>query len=148
VTNPEDDPVAPRRAVDGLDRPGSPVTDPQTGARVIRVGAMLDATVGPQLRREVRVLLARSPDPLVVDLTALREAEPVGGSAVLRDLAHEAGAADVDLRVVLGSDPSEVARAVLDEALFEIYPTVEAALEHLAAPQQDLHRGHPFAGGR
>lgn len=87
----------------------------------------------------------------MVDLTALREAEPVGGSAVLRDLAHEAGAADVDLRVVLGPDPSEVARAVLDEALFEIYPSVEAALEHLAdapAPPPDLHRGHPFSDGR
>ncbi len=147
----DDDQVGPRPACDDLDRPALSVADSQTGARVIRVGAVLDATVGAELRREVRALLARSADPLVVDLTAVRDAEPVGAGGVLRDVAYEAGAADVDLRVVRDPGASEVARAVLDdEALFEIYPTLDAALDHpdaAPAPRPDPHHGHPFPGG-
>jgi hypothetical protein len=81
------------------------------------------------LRREARALLARSADPLVVDLTDVRDIEPTTPSGVLRDLAYEAGDADVDLRVVLDPAASEATRALLDdESLFEIYPTLDAAL--------------------
>jgi hypothetical protein len=65
----------------------------------------------------------------VVDLTAVRLTGPAA-AAVLRDLAYEAGDADVDLRVVRDPGAPEVTRAVLDdETLFEIYPTVDAALQ-------------------
>ena len=149
----DDDHVDPR-ARDGLDpgpdRPRLSVTDSPTGARVIRVGATLDTTAAAELRREVRALLARSADPLVVDLTAVRAAEPVA-SAVLRDLAYEAGIADVDLRVVRDPDAPEMARALLDdEALFEPYPTLDAALERpgdAPPPQPGPHPGPPSPGG-
>lgn len=135
----------------GPERPRLSVTDSPTGARVIRVGATLDATAAAELRREVRGLLARSVDPLVVDLTAVRAAEP-DASAVLRDLAYEAGAADVDLRVVRDPDAPEVARAVLDdEALFEIYPTLDAALQRPAdvpPSQPGPHPGPPTGDDR
>ena len=133
----------------GPDRPRLSVTDSPTGSRVIRVGASLDTTAAAELRREVRALLARSADPLVVDLTAVRAAEPVA-SAVLRDLAYEAGAADVDLRVVRDADAPEVNRALLDdEALFEIYPTLDDALQRptiAPPPQPGAHPGPPADG--
>ena len=149
----EDDPLDPP-AGNGLgpgpDRPRLSITDAATGARVISIGATLDATAAAELRREVRALLARSADPLVVDLTAVRAAQPVA-SAVLRDLAYEAGAADVDLRVVRDPAAPEVARAVLDdEALFEIYPTLDAALQRpgdAPPPTPGPHPGPPSPGG-
>jgi hypothetical protein len=118
---------------DGLSRgPGRPSTstDHPTGARVIRVRAILDAAASAELRHEAVALLARSVEPLVVDLTAVRAAEAAAASAVLRDLAYEAGDANVDLRIVRDPEAPEVSRAVLDdETLFEIYPTLDAALQ-------------------
>jgi len=103
-----------------------------------------------ELRREARALLAHSVHPLVVDLTAVRLTGPAA-AAVLRDLAYEAGVADVDLRVVRDPDAPEVARAVLDdEALFEIYPTLDAALQRPAdtpPPRPGPHPGPPSPGG-
>ncbi len=153
--DPDDDHVDPHvgGGLDpGPDRPRLSVTDSPTGARVIRVGATLDTTAAAALRREIRALLARSLDPLVVDLTAVRDAEPASASAVLREMAYEAGVADVDLRVVRDPDGSEVARAVLhDEALFEVYPTLDAALQRPpdAPPPRPgpHHPGPPFPGG-
>jgi anti-anti-sigma regulatory factor len=128
----DDDLVDPRPAGDeswpGVDRarvsgPASPGS-----ARVIRARAVLDAAAAADLRRETRALLARSGDPIVVDLTAVRDVEPVASGA-LRDLAYEAGDADVDLRVVRGPGAPAVSRALLDDgALFELYPTLDAAL--------------------
>ena len=156
VMDTDDDHVDPPVS-DGLEprpnRPGLSVTDSPTGARVIRVGTTLDATVGAELRRQVSALLARSLDPLVVDLTAVRDAEPAGASAVLREAAYEAGAADVDLRVVCDPRARGMTRAVLDdEALFEIYPTLDAALQRPPdapppRPGAD-HPGPPSPGGR
>src|SRR4051812_34049408 len=122
----DDDRVDPR-PTDGIDsgpdRPRSSTMDSPNGARVIKAGATLDATAAAELRREARALLARSAHPLVVDLLAVRTAEPAAASAVLRELAYEAGDADVDLRVVRDPAAPEVTRALLDdETLFEIYP--------------------------
>lgn len=97
---------------------------------MLRAGATLDATAAAELRREAIALLARSVDPLVVDLTAVRDAEPAAASAVIRALAYEAGDADVDLRVVRDPAAPEVSRTLLgDETLFEIYPSLGVALE-------------------
>ena len=130
----------------GADRPWLSITDSTTGARVIRAGTSLDATSAPEFRREARALLARSVHPVVIDLTAVRVAEPAA-SAVLRELAYEAGDADVDLRVVSDPDAPEIQRAVLDdETLFEIYPSLDAALQR--APQPGPHPGQPPTLGR
>lgn len=103
------------------------------GARVLRARATIHAAAAAQLRREARALLARSADPVVVDLTDVRDIEPTTPSGLLRDLAYEAGDADVDLRVVLDPAAPEATRALLDdETLFEIYPTLDAALRDRA----------------
>ena len=115
---------------DRPDRATVSVTNSPTGARVVSTAATLDAAGAAELRREFSALLARSMDPLVVDLSAVRAVEPNAASVVLRHLAYDAGDADVDLRVVRDPVAHEVARAVLgDEALFEVYPTLEAAIE-------------------
>lgn len=112
-----------------FDRPRTPVPGPAEDARVLRTGPTLDAAAAATLRRETRALLARSTAPLVVDLTAVRDVEPASASGVLRDLAYEAGEADVDLRVVRDPRAPAATRALLDdEALFELYPTLDAAL--------------------
>lgn len=129
----DNDRVGPHPTGDGLDpargRAWSSFTDSPTGTRVLRAGATLDMTAAAALRREATGLLARSVRSLVVDLSDVRLADPDAASAVLRELAYEAGDADVDLRVVTPEAP-EVTRAVLgDETLFEIFPTVDAALQ-------------------
>lgn len=112
-----------------MDTDDDQVDPPTVGARVIRAGATLDATAVAELRREAWALLARSVHPLVVDLTAVRSAEPVA-AALLRDLAYEAGDADVDLRIVRDPRAPGVTGTVLDdETLFEIYPSLDAALQ-------------------
>ena len=115
------------------------ITGSPTGTPVITAGPTLDATAAAELRREARALLARSVHALVVDLTAVRLTDPAA-AAVLRDLAYEAGDADVDLRVVRDPGAPEVTRAVLDdETLFELYPSLDAALRRPgdgAAPPQ------------
>ncbi|NYD37422.1 hypothetical protein [Actinomycetospora corticicola] len=96
---------------------------------MIRARAVLDAAAAADLRRQTRALLARSGDPIVVDLTDVRDVEPAVAPGALRDLAYEAGDADVDLRVVRGPGAPSVSRALLvDGALFELYPTLDAAL--------------------
>jgi anti-anti-sigma regulatory factor len=146
----DDERVDPRPAGEGVDpephRPEWSISDSPTGARVIRVGTTLDATGAPELRRRALALLARSVHPIVIDLTAVRVVEPTAASAVLRDLAHEAGDADVDLRVVTDPDAPGVTRAILgDETLFEVYPTLGAALH--GAPQPLPLPGHVPAPG-
>jgi anti-anti-sigma regulatory factor len=149
----EDEQVDPCPAGDdpAPDRPRLSVTDSPAGARVIRAGVTLDAAAAAELRREASALLARSVHPLVLDLTAVRAAGPAA-SAVLRDLAYEAGDANIDFRVVRDPEASEVARTVLDdETLFEIYPSLDAALRRPAdrsSPQPGSPPAHPPGPGR
>ncbi|GAA4853109.1 hypothetical protein GCM10023201_53140 [Actinomycetospora corticicola] len=126
---PDDDLIAPRPA--GADPARARESGPTSpgSARVIRARAVLDAAAAADLRRQTRALLARSGDPIVVDLTDVRDVEPAVAPGALRDLAYEAGDADVDLRVVRGPGAPSVSRALLvDGALFELYPTLDAAL--------------------
>ncbi|NMO89344.1 STAS domain-containing protein [Actinomycetospora sp. TBRC 11914] len=133
----------------GPDRPRTSTPDSPPGARLLRAGATLDSAAAAELRREARALLARSADPVVVDLTAVRAAEPAAASSVLRELAYEAGDADVDLRIVRAPGAPEVIRAVLDdESLFEIFPSLDAALRpDGGGPPSRRHPGHPPASG-
>ncbi|GLZ54058.1 STAS domain-containing protein [Actinomycetospora sp. NBRC 106378] len=118
---PDDDLVAHRAA----SRHG-----PADRVRVLRARPTVDATAAAELRREARVLLARSTEPIVIDLTDVRDVEPTHVFGVFRDLASEAGEADVDLRVVRGPRATRATRTLLgDEDLFEIYPTLVAALQ-------------------
>jgi hypothetical protein len=147
----DDDQVDPPPTRDGIDpgpdRPRTSTTDSPNAARVLRAGPVLDAPAAAKLRREAWGLLARSGPPLVVDLTAVRVVAPAAASAVLREVAYVAGAADVDLRVVRDPAAPEVARALLDdETLFEIYPSLEEALDEATdAPPPGDHPGHPPA---
>jgi anti-anti-sigma regulatory factor len=103
---------------------------PADRVRVLRARPTVDAAAAAELRREARVLLARSAGPIVVDLTDVRDVEPTHVFGVFRDLASEAGEADVDLRVVRGPRATRTTRTLLgDEDLFEIYPTLVAALQ-------------------
>ncbi|NMO89755.1 hypothetical protein [Actinomycetospora sp. TBRC 11914] len=142
-----DDRADPRHTGNGfdpeVDQPRSSIIDSRTGTRVITAGPVLHATAVAQLRRVAKALLAHSDDPLLIDLTAVRYAESAA-SVVLRDLAYEAGDANIDLRVVLDPAAHEVTRAVLDdETLFEIYPDLDAALPHPATPA-DPDAGRPL----
>lgn len=132
----DDDQLEPRPTGSGLDPTPDPKTssrDSPEGARVLRVGAAVDTAAATQLRREARALLARSGNPLVVDLTAVRAVDRAAASGVLRELAYEAGEADVDLRIVRDPGAPEVTRALLDdETLFELFPTLDAALRQRA----------------
>lgn len=149
----DDDQCDPRPSGEGLDpgpeRPRTSTPDSPPGARVLRAGATLDAAAAAELRREAMALLARSADPVVVDLTAVHAVEPAAASGVLRELAYEAGEADVDLRVVRAPGAPEVTRAVLaDESLFEIFPSLDAALRpYGGGPSPRRHPGHPPASG-
>lgn len=107
----------------------SPVCTSAAGsARVLRVRPTVDAAAAAELRRESRALLARSSDPVVVDLRGVRTVD-AAAAGVLRELAYEAGDADVDLRVVRAPRARAVTRSLLaDEALYEIHPTLAAAL--------------------
>jgi hypothetical protein len=142
----DDDQFDPPPAGDGPD-PGPDrawVTESPGCARVLRARATVHAAAAAELRREARALLARSADPLVVDLTAVRDVEPTTASGALRDVAYEAGDADVDLRVVLGPGAPEAARALLDDdTLFEVYPTLDAALRGRAGGGGASPRPHP-----
>ncbi|NMO88334.1 hypothetical protein [Actinomycetospora sp. TBRC 11914] len=103
-----------------------------TGVRVLGARTTVDAPAAAELRREAKALLARSADPLVVDLTGVRAAEPAA-RGVIRELAYEAGDADIDLRVARDPGAPEVTRPLLgDETLFEIFPSVDAALRRRA----------------
>lgn len=134
---PGDDLIGPRPVDPGADPAGARGGSVE-GVRVLRARAVVDAAAAAELRREARALLARSGAPIVVDLTGVRAVEPTHVFGVFRDLAYEAGEADVDLRVVRGPRPSETTRTLLgDEALFEIYPTLDAAV-----------RGRGPVGGR
>ena len=136
MINTDDEQMEPCPAGEGLHpEPGRArwsITESPTGTPVITAGASLDATATAELRREARALLARSVPALVVDLTAVRLTDPAA-AAVLRDLAYEAGDADVDLRVVRDPGAPEMTRAALDdETLFELYPSLDAALRRPA----------------
>jgi anti-anti-sigma regulatory factor len=119
----------PARGAGRPDRPRLAVIQAPSGVRVIRVGAVFDAAAAAELRREISALLARSMSPLVLDLSVVCAVEEDAVSAVLRHVVHEAGDADVDLRVVRRPSVDEVTRAVSRQgSLLEVFPTLEAAL--------------------
>lgn len=138
---PGDDLIGPRPAGPGAD-PARFRNGRVESVRVLRVRAVVDAAAAAELRREARALLARSGAPIVVDLTGVRAVEPTH-DFVVRDLAYEAGEADVELRVVRGPRPSETTRTLLgDEALFEIYPTLDAAVRGRAPDRGRVAASH------
>ena len=154
--DPDDDHVDPHVG-DGLDpgpdRPRSSVTDSPTGARVIRVGATLDATAGlrfaarstpcwpaPSTRWWSTSRPSATPSPPAPALCSARR--PTRQAPLMWTFASS---------VTL--EHAGMARAVLDdEALFEVYPTLDAALQRPPdapppRPGAD-HPGPPSPGGR
>jgi len=113
--------AAPEPAVTVLD-------GPQPGARLLRPTDALDDTAGRALQRVAADVLACAAPFVVVDLSAV-DTVTADGVAALVVVAETAGEADIGLEVVAGARM----RATLAENdvhdLFELYETVDEALE-------------------
>lgn len=98
------------------------------GARLLRQKGTLDEAAGRALQRLAAVVLTESPPLVLVDLSAV-DAVTVHGVAALVRVAESAGEADIGLAVVMGNGPRTafVESDVLD--LFELYETVDEALQ-------------------
>lgn len=101
---------------------------PVPGARLLRQKGTLDETTGRALQRLAAVVLSETPPLVLVDLSAV-DAVTVHGVAALVRIAESAGEADIGLAVVMGDGPRAafVESDVLD--LFELYETVDEALQ-------------------
>jgi len=98
------------------------------GLRLLRQTDALDDTTGRVLQRVAADVLACAPPFVMVDLSAV-DTVTSGGIAALVVVAETAGEADIGLVVVAG-DRMRAALAENDvHDLFELYETVDEALE-------------------
>lgn len=101
---------------------------PVPGVRLLRHEGTLDEDAGRALQRLAAVVLTETPPLIVVDLSGVDTVTAPGVAALVR-VAESAGEADIGLAVVMGDWP----RAVFVESdvldLFELYETVDEALE-------------------
>ena len=101
---------------------------PSPGARLLRPTDALDDAAGRALQRVAADVIACAPALILVDLSAVGTVT-ADGVAALVVVAETAGEADIGLEVVAG----ERMRATLAENdvhdLFELYETVDEALE-------------------
>jgi anti-anti-sigma regulatory factor len=98
------------------------------GARLLRPTDALDHSAGRALQRVAADVLACAPPFVLVDLSAV-DTVTADGVAALVVVAETAGEADIGLAVVAG-DRMRVALAENDvHDLFELYETVDEALE-------------------
>jgi len=101
---------------------------PAPGARLLRPTNALDDTAGRALQRVAADVLACAAPFVVVDLSAV-DTVTADGVAALVVVAETAGEADIGLAVVAG-DRMRAALAENDvHDLFELYETVDEALE-------------------
>jgi anti-anti-sigma regulatory factor len=101
---------------------------PSPGARLLRPTNALDDTAGRALQRVAADVLACAAPVVVVDLSAI-DTVTADGVAALIVVAETAGEADIGLAVVAG-DRMRAALAENDvHDLFELYETVDEALE-------------------
>ncbi len=101
---------------------------PAPGARLLRPTNALDDTAGRALQRVAADVLACAAPFVVVDLSAV-DTVTADGVAALIVVAETAGEADIGLAVVAG-DRMRAALAENDvHDLFELYETVDEALE-------------------
>ncbi len=113
--------AAPEPAVTVLD-------GPVPGVRLLRPTDALDHTTGRVLQRVAVDVLACAPPFVLVDLSAV-DTVTADGVAALVVVAETAGEADIGLAVVAG-DRMRAALAENDvHDLFELYETVDEALE-------------------
>jgi anti-anti-sigma regulatory factor len=101
---------------------------PLPGMRLLRPTDALDGTAGGVLQRVAVDVLASAPPFVLVDLSTV-DTVTADGVAALVAVAETAGEADIGLVVVAG----DRMRAALAESdvhdLFELYETVDEALE-------------------
>jgi anti-sigma B factor antagonist len=101
---------------------------PSPGARLLRPTDALDDAAGRALQRVAADVIACAPALIMVDLSAVGTVT-ADGVAALVVVAETAGEADIGLEVVAG----DRMRATLGENdvhdLFELYETVDEALE-------------------
>ena len=101
---------------------------PLPGARLLRLAGALDEASGQALQRVAADVLACVPPFVVVDLSVV-DAVTTEGVAALVVVAEKAGETDIGLAVVAG-DRMRAALAENDvHDLFELYETVDEALE-------------------
>jgi anti-anti-sigma factor len=99
---------------------------------VVRASGCLDRLTAPDLRQVLDEQLDAAPWAIVVDLSAVSVLQP-DAVPTLVDVAHSAGEADIGLCLVAVDgivDGALAAAGVHD--LFEIHPTMEAALDALS----------------
>ncbi|WP_410586320.1 STAS domain-containing protein [Amycolatopsis sp. lyj-23] len=112
---------------------------------VLEVDGDVDHVVRTMLRAAMAAALARGPRALVVDLSRVDFFASAGLSALawLHEAAKPAGI-DVTLVATQRSVLMPLALTRIDD-LFDIHPTVDAAAEHLGAPQVPAAH-HPEPG--
>lgn len=104
----------------------------RAGVPVVRASGCLDRLTAPDLRQVLDEQLDAAPWAIVVDLSAVSVLQP-DAVPTLVDVAHSAGEADIGLCLVAVDgivDGALAAAGVHD--LFEIHPTMEAALDALS----------------
>ena len=102
--------------------------DPLPGARLVRLAGALDEAAGQALQRVAADVLACVPPFVLVDLSVV-DVVTIGGVAALVVVAEKAGETDIGLAVVAGDGPRTAFVESGVEDLFELYATVEQALE-------------------
>jgi anti-anti-sigma regulatory factor len=117
----EDGSAAPELAVTVLD-------GPSPRARLLRPTNALNDTVGRALQRVAAEVLACAPRFVLVDLSAV-DTVTADGVAALVVVAETAGEADIGLAVVAGDRMRDALAENDVHDLFELYETVDEALE-------------------
>jgi anti-sigma B factor antagonist len=119
-------------AADGDGAASEPVVSvldgPLPGALLLRLAGVLDEAAGQALQRVAADLLACVPPFVLIDLSAV-DAVTTEGVAALVVIAEEAGETDVGLAVVAGDGPRTAFVESGVEDLFELYATLDQALE-------------------
>ena len=101
---------------------------PLPGARHLNLVGALDEAAGQALQRVAADVLACVPPFVLVDLSVV-DAITTEGVAALVVVAEKAGESDIGLAVVAGDGPRAAFVESGVEDLFELYATVDQALE-------------------
>jgi anti-sigma B factor antagonist len=101
---------------------------PLPGVRLLRLAGALDEASGQELQRVAADVLACVPPFVLVDLSVV-DAVTTEGVAALVVVAEKAGETDIGLAVVAGDGPRAAFVESGVEDLFELYATVDQALE-------------------
>jgi anti-anti-sigma regulatory factor len=111
------------------------------GVVLIQVAGALDPLSGARLIRLLDRHADESPWAIVLDLREVTVLEPDVVPSLVH-IAYQAGDADIGLYVVAAEGVCQSLTAAGVEALFDIYPTVEATVKALTGGDQPRCPGH------